>query len=91
MSQKTDRAIGLIDEIKTALTHQLPQKERSSFAVMCENTKADFRKSLEGEYKSIATRFRTTVTPHLKRVGETTADTVKSALWRLDQAVGGRR
>ena len=92
MTQKQERAAKLVDEVKTAVVHKLPQKEKSAFAVLCGRATTDFRKSSDTAHLvAAAKKFRAEVTPYLKRVPDATADSVKSSLWRLDQAVGGRK
>ena len=91
MSQKQDRAIKFVDEVKSALTHTVPQKSRSDFAIKCEHVKDAFRKEPEAKYAATAKAFRAYITPLLKGAPEAKADEVKSALWKLDQAISGRK
>lgn len=92
MTQKQDRALKFMDEVKHALTHKLPEKQRSEFAVKIEHYKSEIRSEPEKNFPGIADRFTKYVKPlQTSHVPEATQDEVKASLHRLDLAINGRR
>lgn len=91
MSQKQDRALKFVDEVKTLLTHKLPEKSRRDFAVKIGHYQAEIRDEPESHLPGIQARFDKWIKSELKNVPGETADEVKGALWRLDLAINGRR
>lgn len=90
MSQKQDRAIKFINEVKTALTHKLPERARSEFAVKVGHYQAEFREHPESDYPDIQGRFDHWVKSLLGNVPEATSDAVRASLHQLDLAINGR-
>ena len=91
MSQKQDRALKFVDEVKTLMTHKLPQKSRSEFAVKIGQYQNEFRDEPESHYPGIQQRFDKWIKAEMRQVPQPTQDEVKGALWRLDLAINGRR
>lgn len=91
MSQKLERCIKTVEEVKVALTHALPQFKKSEFVITLEKYKAEFQKKSESEFENIAERFTKWVKPLLKNVPEKVNDEVRAALHKLNLAVSGRK
>ncbi len=98
LTQKQERIVKMLDEIKAELTHGLAKKakdaghtaEKTDFVTKIESFKADARKG-ESQLESVYTRTKAYVQPLLKRVSEKASDNVKSVLHRMDLALHGRK
>ena len=91
MSQKRDRCLKYVDQVKVSLTHAIPQKTKSEFVIKLEQYRTEFRKQPESDFEGIAERFTKWIKGNLKGVPESVSDDVRASLFQLDLAVSGRR
>ena len=98
LTQKQERVVKMLDEIKAELTHGLAKvakdaghtAEKTDFVIKIEGFKSDARKSESGLHGLYA-RIKAYVEPLLKRISEERSDNVKSVLHRMDLAISGRK
>lgn len=95
-SQKQDRVLKFLDEIKNAVTHHLSSKvagvanEKTRFVQQIEHLKTEARKG-DSHLPDVYTHAKAQVSPLLKRLPESASDEAKSALHKMDLAIHGRR
>lgn len=98
LSQKQERVIKYLDEIKLATVHHLSGKthdqghttEKTSFTINIGKFADEARKG-DSHLDDVYTRTKTYVSQFLKRLPEDAADNVKSALHKMDLAIHGRK